>query len=157
MLRNLRQRGIDSVEFVLTLTPEEYRERIGSQIPEGVRLVGPVPPMECPSLYSECQGMFLPTLAECFSASYPEAMVMRKPIITTDLGFARSICGPAALYFKPCDAEDAATAIVGLVRDVALQDNLRREGLRRLEQFDSPAQRAGKILDICENTMKKNS
>ena len=86
--RNLRSR----VEFVLTLTETQYKEHIGEIVPNQVKLVGPVPPPECPSLYKECDAMFLPTLAECFSASYPEAMKMERPIITTDLGFARSIC-----------------------------------------------------------------
>lgn len=149
VLQQLASQGINSVEFVLTLTPEEYHAHIGAQIPEGVVLVGSVPPMQCPSLYDECDGMFLPTLAECFSASYPEAMVMRKPIVTTDLGFARSICGPAALYFKPCDAVDSARAISDLIGDKKLRETLCAEGMQRLECFDSSSQRAIKILEIC--------
>ena len=96
------------VEFVLTLTESEYRQHIGPEIPPQIKLIGTVPPPECPSLYRECDAMFLPTLAECFSASYAEAMKMEKPIVTTDLGFARSVCGDAALYFDPTDARSAA-------------------------------------------------
>ena len=139
------------VEFVLTLTEAEYRSRISPKIPPQVRLVGPVPPPECPALYRECDAMFLPTLAECFSASYPEAMKMEKPIITTDLGFARSICQNAALYFPPCDAQAAAGEIVRLICDAHLQEELRRKGPERLTAFDSPAGRARKILEICEH------
>ena len=139
------------VEFVLTLTEEQYRERIGSEIPAQVRLTGPVPPPECPALYRECDAMFLPTLAECFSASYPEAMKMEKPIVTTDLGFARSICQDAALYFEPCDARSAAGQVARLVENPALQVELKERGRRRLSAFDSPAQRAEKILSICDD------
>lgn len=139
------------VEFVLTLTRTQYRERIASKIPAQVRLTGPVPPPACPALYRECDGMFLPTLAECFSASYPEAMKMETPIITTDLGFARSICQDAALYFEPCNAESAATNIARLIEDDALQATLRERGRIRLNTFDSAAERAGKILMICED------
>ena len=139
------------VEFVLTLTEEQYRERIGSEIPAQVRLVGPVPPPECPALYRECDAMFLPTLAECFSASYPEAMRMEKPIITTELGFARSICRDAALYFEPCNAESAAATIVQLVEDGTLQAGLQQKGRARLNAFDSAAERADKILAICKD------
>ena len=153
----LRERIGQRFEFVLTLSLDEYRARIGSQVPDEVRLVGPVPANECPSLYSECDAMFLPTLAECFSASYPEAMVMRKPIVTTDLGFARSICGPAAMYFKPCDAEDAARVISEFVANKGLRDKLVEEGSNRLPVFDSPSQRARKILDVCEAICRRSS
>ena len=139
------------VEFVLTLTEAEYRSRISPRIPPEVRLVGPVPPPECPALFRECDAMFLPTLAECFSASYPEAMKMEKPIVTTDLGFARSICGDAALYFPPCDAGVAAGQVERLLGDAKLQERLRRNGRERLAAFDTPAERAQKILGICND------
>jgi glycosyltransferase involved in cell wall biosynthesis len=139
------------VEFVLTLTEAEYRSRISPRIPPEVRLVGPVPPPECPALFRECDAMFLPTLAECFSASYPEAMKMEKPIVTTDLGFARSICQEAALYFPPCDAKAAASQVERLIGDAKLQEGLRRNGRARLAAFDTPAERAQKILQICND------
>ncbi len=138
------------VEFVLTLTENEYRARIGTEIPAQVRLVGPIPPPACPALYAECDAMFLPTLAECFSASYPEAMKMGKPILTTDLGFARSICENAALYFRPRDARAAAQQIVRLIEKDDLRNALRLAGTARLAAFDSPSERARKILGICE-------
>lgn len=76
---------------------------------------------------------------------------MEKPIITTDLGFSRSICEDAALYFGPCDPRAAAGAVERLVDDVQLQDKLRRAGKRRLAAFDTPAERAQKILEICKD------
>ncbi|QKK02926.1 MAG: glycosyltransferase family 4 protein [Pseudomonadota bacterium] len=144
-------------EFVLTLTDAKYRERIWSEIPAQVKLTGPVPPSECPSLYEECDALFLPTLAECFSASYPEAMKMEKPIITTDLGFARSICQDAALYFQPCNANSAARQAARLIQDPVLQGELRERGRCRLSDFDTPAQRADKILSICEDLVVERS
>lgn len=140
----------ERVEFVLTLNEEEFKTQISQWIPPQIRLIGSVAPPECPSLYAECDAMFLPTLAECFSASYPEAMKMRKPIITSDLGFARSICEDAALYFEPCNAEAAAKQISRLAEDPGLQKDLRIRGERQLKIFDTPRQRAEKILAICQ-------
>ena len=65
---------------------------------------------ECPSLYEQADVMFQPTLLECFSATYPEAMKMQRPIVTTDIEFAHGLCGPAAHYYSPLSAEDAARA-----------------------------------------------
>lgn len=144
---NIRQK----IEFVLTITEQDFRRFISSKIPPEIKLIGPVPAPECPSLYRECDFMFLPSLAECFSASYPEAMKMEKPIITTDLGFARSICGPAACYFTPKNPKDAAEKIVQVIQDESLQNRLICAGKSQLQNFDSPHARAMKILDLCQS------
>lgn len=152
VLDELTGRGIEGVEFVLTLKEEDFRKHIGDH--PKIHNVGPVKPEECPSLYAECDGMFLPTLAECFSASYPEAMIMEKPIVTTDLGFARSICGEAALYFEPKNAKVAADQIEKLMGDKELQKALIQNGLTQLKTFDTPEERARKYLELCEQYAK---
>ena len=122
-----------------------------------MNLVGAVPPAECPALYGECDAMFLPTLAECFSASYAEAMVMEKPIVTTDLGFARSICGPAAIYYAPANPQAAAEAIAQLANSMTSQSQLREAGKLRLQSFDTAVSKATKILILCEKLVDKYS
>lgn len=144
----LKHRGIENVHFILTLKEQDFSEHIG-YFPE-ITNVGPVPPQECPSLYAECDVMFLPTLAECFSASYPEAMAMGLPIITTDLGFAKSICGNAALYFKARQATSAADVIEKLVKNPALYQELVINGKERLKAFDTAEQRTRKYLGLCQ-------
>ena len=153
VLQELRKRGVVSVEFVLTLKHEDFEFYIGAQ--EGIYNVGPVKPEECPSLYQECDGMFLPTLAECFSASYAEAMIMEKPIVTTSMSFAKSICQDAALYFEPKNPQDAAERIVQLLEDKQLREALVQHGKVRVEEFDSPATRSQKYLDLCQQLVKQ--
>ena len=148
VLSHLKIKGVENVDFVLTLKERDFDQHIGEH--SNIFNVGPVPPEEGPGLYAECDGMFLPTLAECFSASYPEAMAMEKPIVTTDLGFARSICGEAALFFEPMNAKSAADQIIRLIGDVELQKNLISKGKRQLKTFDSPRDRAEKYIALCE-------
>jgi glycosyltransferase involved in cell wall biosynthesis len=149
----LQKKGCANVKFVLTLKGEDFQRYIGEH-PNIINL-GPLKPQECPSLYRECDAMFLPTLAECFSASYPEAMIMKKPIITTDLGFSRSICGKAALYFTPNNAVEATAKILELTSSLKLQNELIINGLMVLKKFDTPITRAEKYLDICSKISKK--
>jgi len=155
VLEELKQRGINNIEFVLTLKPDDYNTYIGHH--QQIHNVGPIPPEECTSLYQECDALFLPTLAECFSASYPEAMIMNKPIITTDLGFAKSICGEAALYFEPKDARSAAGQIEKLIGDAELQKDLVFKGKEQLKTFDSPRDRARKYIELCESLVKRTT
>ncbi len=150
VLKELQKRGCQNVEFVLTLNPVDFQRIIRNEYKGHILNIGPVMPPECPSLYAECDALFLPTLAECFSASYPEAMVMEIPIVTTDLGFARSICGESALYFKAKNAASASDVIERLLKSPELQEELKKEGKEKVIHFDTPAQRARKYLAICK-------
>jgi len=152
VMDELRKRRVGSVEFVLTLKRDDFENNIGEM--DGIINVGPVRQEECPSLYAECDGMFLPTLAECFSASYPEAMIMEKPIVTTGLGFARSICGEAALYFEAKSAVAAADEIEKLIGNKELQKRLIANGKKQLKTFDTPEERARRYLEICKLYVK---
>lgn len=148
VLQELAKRGIGNVQFVLTLPPSDFEKYIGHH--EGIVNVGPVKPADCPALYQECDALFLPTLLECFSASYAEAMIMEKPIVTTSMSFAQSICRDAALYFRPMNAVDATEKIIELLENKSLQKVLVQNGKVRVEEFDSPAVRAQNYLDLCQ-------
>lgn len=141
--------GVHDFQFVVTLDAASFNKIKKEKFKKYLINVGPVPPAECPGLYHECDAMFLPTLAECFSASYPEAMIMKKPIITTDLGFARSICGDAALYFNPLDAKEAASKIMQCIQSKNVRDSLIQSGVQQLKNFDSAQKRAEKYLALC--------
>lgn len=140
----------ETITFVVTLPESDFQRHFPTECRDCVVNTGPVKPEEGPSLYKECDALFLPTLLECFSASYPEAMAMEKPILTTDLGFARSICGDAALYFTPCNAEDAIKKARELIEDQEVRRKLVDAGSKQLKTFDTPEERAKKYLSICE-------
>lgn len=94
--------------------------------------------------------MFLPTLLECFSASYAEAMIMRKPILTSDMGFAHCVCKDAAVYFNPMNANDIANKLLTLFSKPSLQRKLVNCGGKLLGQFGSSEERVRRILELCQ-------
>lgn len=147
----IRQR----VRFVLTLPKMVFEKEFPIKIRRYIENVGPLSVKEGPSLYKECDALFLPTLLECFSASYPEAMAMGKPILTSDMGFARSICKDAALYFDPMDPKDIAVKINALVKSKKIQNELVEKGKNRLQSFCSAQSRAEKYLQLCEQIRSK--
>jgi len=67
---------------------------------------------------------FLPTLVESFTASYPEAMIMKKPILTSDYQFSRTVCLDSALYFNPYNPIDIVSKITHIVTSKDLQEEL---------------------------------
>ena len=145
----------ERVRFVLTINGDLFRALIPRNYYRNVVNLGPIRVEEGPGLYKECDALFLPTLLECFSASYAEAMAMQRPILTSDLGFARSICGNAAMYFDPLDPVDIGKKIAELMHDRGKQNELVERGKLRLRSFLSPEKRAEKYLSICAQFVSK--
>lgn len=146
VIEELHKKNIDDVQFVLTINNSIFQEKF-SKYKEIINL-GPQNAENCPSLYEKCNDMFLPTFLECFSASYPEAMIMERPILTSDLEFARDICKDAALFFNPNNPSDIAERIIELKISTELYKNLIKKGLKRLKDFPTPKEKAKQILSI---------
>ena len=134
--------------FVLTFDAAEM------PVPEDVRehflFIGKVDVSECPYLYEQADIMFMPTLMECFTATYPEAMRMEVPIVTTDLEFARGLCGDAACYYSALDAKAAAEAIYKVATDEPYRNKLVENGKKQLLTYDNYEQRAEKLVGLLE-------
>lgn len=146
---HLKKLGINCV-FVLTIPEDIFRKKY-SGLDDWVVNLGPVPVRDCPSIYRQCDALFHPTLLESFTASYPEAMKMDLPILTSDLDFAHAICLDAAEYFDPLNPEDIARKIEGIINNVELRGTLVRNGTKRLVDFPSAKQRAKMYIDICKS------
>lgn len=135
--------------FVFTCKETDF-PKIDEELKEYFMFLGKVAIEECPSLYEQSDIVFQPTLLECFTAVYPEAMKMEKPVLTTDLDFAHSLCGDAALYYSPLSAEDAAEKLYLLATNKNEQDKLIANGKKQLKAFDTYTARSEKIIRIIE-------
>lgn len=144
----LKNRGYKNIKFVLTLKDEVYKRIIKQHYSDYIINVGPLPSLECPSLYEECDFVFLPSLLECFSANYAEGMCMGKPILTSDMSFARTVCHDAAIYFNPLDANDIADKILNLVFSDQIIEEMKQKGWKNMENFGTAEKRAEEILNI---------
>ncbi|MEE8057524.1 MAG: glycosyltransferase [Pseudomonadales bacterium] len=120
-------------------------EQLG--VAEHVINIGPVPLTDGPALYAETDITFMPSILETFSAVYPEAMMSGCPIVTTDLNFAKDICGDAASYYSPLDAKAAAKAIASLVNDSGAFNALVDKGRKRVAEFPSQAAKYSAYVD----------
>lgn len=136
--------------FVLSITDKDLNIS-DDKIKNKIILIGKVTITQCPYLYQQSDFMFLPTLLECFTASYPEAMKMEKPILTSNLSFSKDLCGSAAKYFNPMCAKDIAETIFSLAINKKEQESLVRSGLHQLLKFDSARARVEKSIKIIKD------
>lgn len=139
-----------SFRFVLTQRRDECPFVSEDLVPYFVFL-GTVDVHCCPHLYSQCDIMFQPSLLECFSATYPEAMRMEVPIVTTNLEFAVGLCEDAACYYSAIDPESAAKAIFKVANDKEYSKQLVKNGKKQLLKYDDYTRRADKLISILES------
>ncbi|MDD2451124.1 MAG: glycosyltransferase [Sulfurovum sp.] len=144
-----------NIKFVLTLDDESFHNLFPHPTEKIINLGG-IPQKSCPSVYRQSDALFAPTLLETFSAAYPEAMKMEKPILTSNYSFATDVCQDTALYFDPLDPEDIAEKIKELVRNETLQDELVEKGRKRVKAFETARSRAEKYIALCEKLAKEN-
>lgn len=140
-------------EFHITIQPQDYA-RVFSGFENVVINHGHVKAIEGPNLYNQSDAMFLPAHLECFSASYPEAMIMEKPILTSDFSFAHTVCGEAALYFDNLSPQDIANKIKLLFHNPNLYQELVEKGKKQLVKFDRSHEQTQKYLNICKSILK---
>ncbi|MDP6694783.1 MAG: glycosyltransferase, partial [Gammaproteobacteria bacterium] len=140
-------------EFILTL-PEDDEETVrilqkaaDLGVRQRLKNAGRVSLNGVIELYRDVHICFMPSLLETFSATYPEAMAMGRPIVTTDLGFARAVCGDAAEYYSPLDAEDAARAILRLTDSAEVWDARQQAGARVLADLPTARQKYELYVD----------
>ena len=150
VIDELEKRTNKRIVFILTISQEDYSKIFPPKYRNSIITVGTVSSNELPQLYSECDYVIVPSLLECFTANFPEGMIMKKPILAADLGYAHTICNDAAIYFNPLNASDIADKIVRLINDKELQNQLIDLGLKQIKKFKNASQRTKLYIEILE-------
>lgn len=103
-----------------------------ANLEERIINLGPLKQDKIGGYFQHCDALLMPSTLESFSGTYLEAMAFKKPIITSDLDFAKEICGDAAIYFNPWSSEDLCEAIERFENDRELNSRLVKNGINRL-------------------------
>lgn len=101
-----------SVNFYVTF-PEPEWDECSEGFRAEVHNIGALKLDQCPSFYSQIDGVIFPSLLECFSATPLESMAMEKPIFASDLPFIKDCCHDYANYFDPLNPADIARVVAG--------------------------------------------
>jgi len=97
--------------------------------------VGQVPLNQMNSLYNQCDALLMPTLLESFSIVYLEAMHYGLPVFTSNMWFSKAVCGDAAIYFDPFDAEDILRSLEDVMKDPCIKKSHITKGAQQLASF----------------------
>jgi len=131
-----------NVRCVITITADQHSragklladiEKYGLQ--EHIVNVGHLRQEDLAGYFYNSDALFFPTPLESFSGTYLEAMHFECPIITSDVDFARYICGEAAMYFDFWNIDDIAAKICAVRDNHQLRQKLIENGKERMSGF----------------------
>jgi len=125
-------------------------------IADAVRFIGYVPGDLLPALYSAASVFVYPSLYEGFGLPPLEAMACGTPVITSNTSSLPEVVGDAGIMVDPRDTDALAEAIVNVLRNKELCEEMRFKGLARAKKF-SWEETARRTLKVYENVHSGNS
>jgi len=105
------------------------------RLERSVRVLGYLPDEDLPALYATAGVFVYPSLYEGFGLPPLEAMACGTPAVTSNTTSLPEVVGDAALLVDPEDPAAIADAIMAVLSDPVLADDLSRRGRERAKQF----------------------
>jgi hypothetical protein len=155
--------GMEDIRFITTLPKEHAGTRAyladaeQRGVSEMVFNFGPVPEIGCAELYSCVDAVILPSAIESFSNTIAESWSMEKPLIISDLDWARSACGKGAVYMDYNNPRNAAERIKTLRREPGVAEQAIAGGKALLKTYPSSEQRFLDYLRIMEARLHRET
>lgn len=124
-----------------------------TRIPEGAEVTGYVTRERLRELYRGARVFVYPSRYEGFGIPPLEAMACGTPVIATRTGAIPEFAQDAAVLVEPGDREGLRTALVSVLTDAALRQELRRSGPERARQW-SWDRGAGSMRQLLEEAWR---
>ena len=138
-LSKIRDQGIDLHYAVAGgrgwLEDEMYRSIRETAMEDRVHILGFVPDEDLPALYSGARALLAVSLYEGFGLPVLEAMACGTPVITSNLSSLPEVAGDAGILVDPLDTEAISEAIMRLLTDAALRQQLVAAGFEHVKRF----------------------
>lgn len=100
-----------------------------------VKTLGSLSRKDVFAVLKSSKGLFFPSKLESYGIPLIEAMILGKPVLTSDTPFIKSVCGDAVIYFDPNCPEDIASKINDFITGLYNFEMREAEVLRVLESI----------------------
>lgn len=112
-----------------------FRRSCSVKVKNFVKYVGPVPFEYLPRLYSQYDLFVFASSCENFPNILLEAMSSGLPVACSDIESIREVMADCAVYFDPTDSRSIRSAVLKMIKDKALREELANAGFERSLQF----------------------
>lgn len=106
-----------------------------SKFHKDILVTGYIPISHLRVLYRLADLFVLLSLDEGFGLTTHEAMACRTPVICSNRGALPEVVGDSAILFDTFDSEEIGHAILRILEDFDLRENLIHRGLERIKEF----------------------
>jgi glycosyltransferase involved in cell wall biosynthesis len=135
---------------------DKILEEIGDkELINNIVLTGYVVNTDLPSIYSQCELFLYPSLRESFGIPMLEAMRCGVPVITSNTSSMPEVSGDAAIIVDPFNPSEITTAMIKLLNDHALRQELVVKGNNQALRF-SWKRMAEEVLEIYQSVYAEN-
>ena len=119
-----------------------------------IHLTGYVPRDQLALYYQNSLCLLFPSMYEGFGFPILEAMSLGTPVITANTASMPEVAQEAALLVDPFDVNALAAAMIRIMEDESLRDQLKIKGIKRAKKF-SWAECAEKTLAVFESVLSR--
>lgn len=152
----LRQQGHIDHQLVLVGQALWFSDEVKAAahgLESDIRFTGYVDNNMLVALYNHADLFVYPSLYEGFGLPPIEAMACGTPVITSNISALPEAVGDAAIMVDPYDVDALADAMLRVLRNTRLQQQLRQKGLARAAQF-TPRHLAERLLPVFEGASR---
>jgi len=115
---------------------DEVFERVEVlHLADQVRFLHDVPDADLPGMYNAASVLVMPSFYEGFGLPALEAMACGTPVVVADRASLPEVVGCAGLLVNPDDADDIACALMRVLTEASLRDQMQELGLAQAARF----------------------
>lgn len=100
-----------------------------------VILTGYLPEKYIPKIYNAAEAFVFPSFYEGFGLPPLEAMSSGTPVITSNTSSLPEVVGDAGITIDPTNVNELADAMIKIISDTSLKDEMVKKGLKRAKKF----------------------
>lgn len=102
---------------------------------EAIRGLGLLDNREMVEAYRRCDFVVFASLYEGFGLPILEAQAMGRPVITSNIAPMTEVAGDGALFVDPCSVESIRAAVLRVIHEPALREDLIAKGRENIKRF----------------------